>query len=389
MKTHTYQNFQFPQTTEDLTIAGHLIPKGYVNATLMAKNWGKEIKHFNYYSGKKYIEALELDINQMVRSDNPTVQEMTKTLDELRKTVEGWTKVQISITEKSGANPKLRGVWFHPELAIELAGWLNVNFKIWANRVLRLVLEDKIDSADFYYAKQQLQKEYEQKLKTLDRAEAYFKGVGANQTKIIAELNNRVSDLQETINNQDRKILSLNQSLTDIRTNHKKKITEATEKIVELEKNLSEATEKIVELGNSLTKAEKQIKAHLQRIDTVETRAKADESFSNIDDPECKYDAFLIFLHTGIKDYNYFKSVLHDRYKFKKDYKIFNWKKDDIRCTGDGRYKYLVTAKTMHNLLLTFRSKKGVDSRALPEIYRKLVKEALVNNINSRELRSR
>ncbi len=372
MKTHTYQNFQFPQTTEDQTIAGHLIPKGYVNATLMAKNWGKSIKLFNRLDSTKiYIESLEKDINNG-RYGICTSQETTKTLDELRKTVEGWTKVQISITTRNRVSNNLAGVWFHPELAIELAGWLNVNFKIWANRVLRLVLEDKIDSADFYYAKQQLQKEYEQKLKTLDRAEEYFLGVGKNQSKMI-------SDLQETINNQDRKILSLNQSLTDIRTHHKKKITE-------LEKNLSEATEKIVELGNSLTKAEKQIKAHLQRIDTVETRAKADESYLNIDDPECKYDAFLIFLHTGIKDYNYFKSVLHERYILNKDYKKVGWKKGEVR---QGRYKYLVTAKTMHNLLLTFRSKEGVDSRALPEIYRKLVKEALDNNINSRELRSR
>ncbi|NEP96588.1 hypothetical protein, partial [Okeania sp. SIO2F5] len=185
-------------------------------------------------------------------------------------------------------------------------------------------------------------------------------------------------ELEETVNIQDRKILSLNQSITDVKTNSKKKI-------VELEKNLSEATEKIVELGKSLTKAEKQIKAHLQRIDTVETRAKADESYSNIDDPECKYDAFLIFLYTGIKDYNYFKNVLHERYILNEDYKKVGWKKDEVR---QGRYKYLVTAKTMHNLLLTFRSKQGLDSRALPEIYRKLVKEALDNNINSRELRS-
>lgn len=88
---------------------------GYVNATQMCQSHGKEFKFwYRLSTSKQYIEALHNDLEER------SVQKMHLPL--------------IHIINE-GQN-YLRGTWIHPELAIELAGWLSTAFKIKVNRLI-------------------------------------------------------------------------------------------------------------------------------------------------------------------------------------------------------------------------------------------------------------
>jgi len=88
-----------------------------VNATQMCKNFGKEVKHFlELQSTKTLIAALEAR-GRDLRPRNNTI-----------------------IHIQQGGHPAQQGTWVNRVLAMELAGWLNVDFKLWVYDVLEVLL---------------------------------------------------------------------------------------------------------------------------------------------------------------------------------------------------------------------------------------------------------
>lgn len=112
---HQFNQSLICQLSEDTVIGGRLIPAHYCNATQMCKGAGKR---FNNYTRnertKAYLKALA---------------ESTRISADLL----------IIENESSGTNEE-RGSWVHPEVAISLAAWISPEFEVWANRVLRAVI---------------------------------------------------------------------------------------------------------------------------------------------------------------------------------------------------------------------------------------------------------
>jgi len=90
-----------------------------VNATQMCKMYGKEVYDFlRLESTKTLIAALE------AQTEKSSVSNST-----------------IYYTQRGG-NPHTRGTWVNRILAMELAGWLNVDFKLWVYDVLEKLLTE-------------------------------------------------------------------------------------------------------------------------------------------------------------------------------------------------------------------------------------------------------
>ena len=90
-------------------IDGVVIPQrprdGYINATLLCKQAGKEFKHYNSNKvTKDFLTALSTEVGIP-------------------------TSVLVQ-TLKGGNNPKLQGSWVHPQVAINLAQWLSPQFAV-------------------------------------------------------------------------------------------------------------------------------------------------------------------------------------------------------------------------------------------------------------------
>jgi hypothetical protein len=136
MILHNFNDSRFPQSDKDQIIAGVNIPKGYVNATEMIKF--DPTKRINNYLRQKstdaFLEALSADA---------------------RISVSG-----LIIVLKGGNDKLNQGAWVHPEIAIDLAQWISPEFRLWANRVLRLVIENKVKTIEFDDAQRKLQWEY-------------------------------------------------------------------------------------------------------------------------------------------------------------------------------------------------------------------------------------
>ena len=88
--------------------------QGWINATQAAARFGKRVDHYlENAETKEYISALSEEEN-------------------------------ISNTRNSGYLKTRRGnqggTWFHPDLSIHFARWLDVRFAIWCDRLVRQVL---------------------------------------------------------------------------------------------------------------------------------------------------------------------------------------------------------------------------------------------------------
>lgn len=105
---HNYNGYAISQDNE-----------GYTCLTDMAKAAGKLVGHYlELDATKNYLEALSADIGIPILS-------LVKVF--------------------KGGNGK-QGTWAHPEVAIDFAQWCNVSFRIWANRTLRGVIEQKSEA---------------------------------------------------------------------------------------------------------------------------------------------------------------------------------------------------------------------------------------------------
>jgi len=85
---------------------------GWFNATSAADRFGKRVDHYlSNLETKNYLEALCQDDNTRNSGDY--------------------------IKTKRGKNG---GTWFHPELAVHFARWLDIHFAIWCDRQIRKLI---------------------------------------------------------------------------------------------------------------------------------------------------------------------------------------------------------------------------------------------------------
>ncbi len=115
MLVHNWNSHAISQLTETTKIGKYDVPATYVNVTQMCKACNKQ---FNDYARldttKAYWEGLSLETGIPVSN--------------------------LVITIKGRGDKISQGTWTHPEIAIDCAQWVNVEFRIWANRALRQII---------------------------------------------------------------------------------------------------------------------------------------------------------------------------------------------------------------------------------------------------------
>lgn len=112
MLVHFWRDSEINQMAQDGQLGKYTIPKGYVNGTQMAKSNQKLLADYmRLKSTSEYLQALSHDMGIPISS--------------LIIEIEGRASSQ--------------GTWLYPEIAIDLARWVSVEFRIWANRTLMKV----------------------------------------------------------------------------------------------------------------------------------------------------------------------------------------------------------------------------------------------------------
>ena len=115
---HDYNGLAIPQRDD-----------GYVSLTVMSQAGKKKVNDYlRLKSTKEYLEAFSESTGIPV-------------------------DLLIVVNESEGSNDN-RGTWAHPEIAIDFAKWVNVDFRIWANRTLRQVISEGSDSVALPVVKQ-------------------------------------------------------------------------------------------------------------------------------------------------------------------------------------------------------------------------------------------
>ncbi|WP_242053943.1 KilA-N domain-containing protein [Nostoc parmelioides] len=112
MLTHFWHDSEINQMPHDGEIGKYTIPKAYVNASQMCKANGKFLADYlKLKSTKQYLQALSNDMNIII---------------------------SLLVIEIQGYGSE-QSTWVHPEIAIDIARWVSVDFRIWANRTLMRV----------------------------------------------------------------------------------------------------------------------------------------------------------------------------------------------------------------------------------------------------------
>lgn len=136
---HNFNGFAFPQAEVETKLGKQIVPAGYVNATAMCKGAGKKFSHWmELEPSKAYLEALSLD------AGIPD------------------TQLLLKVGGRPNGDASLQGTWVHPEVAIEIARWIEPKFAVWANRVIRKVLNNEFEAktASAAIAQSQLKQQY-------------------------------------------------------------------------------------------------------------------------------------------------------------------------------------------------------------------------------------
>nr|WP_225226131.1 KilA-N domain-containing protein [Komarekiella delphini-convector] len=113
MLTHFWRDSEINQMLQDGQVGKYTIPKGYVNASQMARANGKLLADYTRLkSTKEYLQALENDMG---------------------------IPISLLVIEVKGHGNE-QATWTHLEIAIDLARWVSIPFRIWANRTLLKVM---------------------------------------------------------------------------------------------------------------------------------------------------------------------------------------------------------------------------------------------------------
>ena len=136
IKTVSFGNF--PVSFQD---------NGYLNATVVATNFGKRVgDYLRNDRTQEYIAALAEKLSvtpKRVTEENQSVSKQQKR--ELQhKNAETRNRVtaenQLVIIKKGGNNKTLQGTWLHPKLAVDFARWLDPKFAVWCDEQIEQIL---------------------------------------------------------------------------------------------------------------------------------------------------------------------------------------------------------------------------------------------------------
>jgi hypothetical protein len=115
---------------------------GWFNATEAAKRFGKEpymwlrqretVEYISTLSEMNGNSVFVEDFNKIIELDSTSSLSQVKLIGLTKKT--GFVKVKNGSPENGG------GTWFHPDLAVPFARWLDVRFSIWCDRQIRQLL---------------------------------------------------------------------------------------------------------------------------------------------------------------------------------------------------------------------------------------------------------
>jgi hypothetical protein len=122
---HDFNGTPISQTADDTLIGNTLVPKGYTNLTEMCKTKNKKLGHYlSLKTTQEYITALEKNLKVDIAIPvSPMV---------------------IIIQGSFAGISTFQGTWGHIEVAMDLAKWIDVECRIWANRVLVKVVQGDV-----------------------------------------------------------------------------------------------------------------------------------------------------------------------------------------------------------------------------------------------------
>lgn len=158
MIIHNFNKKLIQQSETEIDIFGVIVPKGFVNLTQMCKVNPK--KKFNdYLRLKSTLEYL------IVLSDAETYTESGTGILASDNHAGSSSSLEFGVSsgllivtkDAIGGDADIFG---HYEVAVDLAQWISPEFRVWANRVLHLVIEDKVKTIEFDDAQRNLQWEW-------------------------------------------------------------------------------------------------------------------------------------------------------------------------------------------------------------------------------------
>ena len=107
---------------------------GFINATAIAKQFGKKIENYlRTDKTKAYIAALQ---KYLFPTENSV-------------TLKSVTEQNQLVTVKKGGVPAEQGTWLHPKLTIHFARWLSADFSVWCDLQLEKILHSDSRSVNF------------------------------------------------------------------------------------------------------------------------------------------------------------------------------------------------------------------------------------------------
>lgn len=111
---HNFNDSLIQQSSSDVTLAGHLIPKGWTNATAMCKANNKTWSNYWKTQGAKSFAS---KVSTALLNGSPA-----------------------TITIEGGNEKDIQGTWVHPKVAMHLAMSISDDFALWATDVLLRVV---------------------------------------------------------------------------------------------------------------------------------------------------------------------------------------------------------------------------------------------------------
>ena len=118
-----------PQTLKTINYDGVSVSftkNGYLNATKIAKHYGKQVRDYLINNRTKdYIRALDEHLSEAPETASQ--------------------QNQLVIIVKGGKSSE-QGTWLHPKLAIDFARWLNPRFAVWCDMQIEQMLMSSVKS---------------------------------------------------------------------------------------------------------------------------------------------------------------------------------------------------------------------------------------------------
>lgn len=132
-----------PQTLKTVNFDGISVSfteNGYLNATKIAKHYGKQVRDYLINNRTKdYIRALDEHLSEAPK----TASQIDGKNSEAPKMASEQNQLVIIV---KGGKSNEQGTWLHPKLAIDFARWLNPRFAVWCDMQIEQMLMSSAQS---------------------------------------------------------------------------------------------------------------------------------------------------------------------------------------------------------------------------------------------------